>query len=89
LPYSKQAWQQNVLAAIHSAASHGLHRCQRQLFSATDRTFLIARLATDETYREIPEIVAELRTLEQKVTKITKNLDGILHQLKIGWASES
>jgi len=52
-------------------------------FSATDRTFLIARLATDETYREIPEIVAELWTLEQKATKITKDLDGILRQLKL------
>ena len=45
--------------------------------------------ATDETYREISEIVAELRTLEQKATKITKDLDRILHQLKIGRASES
>src|SRR6266481_5386163 len=44
LPDSKQAWQQNVLAARHSAASHGLHRCQRQLFSARNRTFLIAGL---------------------------------------------
>ena len=78
-----------MLAARHSAASHGLHRCQRQLFSATDRTFLIARLATDETYREIPEIVAELKNLEQKATKITKELDGIVQQLKVSAASES
>jgi hypothetical protein len=33
------------------------------------------------TYREIPEIVAELRSLEQEATKITKELDGILHLL--------
>jgi type I restriction enzyme M protein len=37
--------------------------------------------ATDETYREIPEIVAELKRLEQKATKITKELDGIIQQL--------
>ena len=40
-------------------------------------------IATDETYREIPQIVAELRTLEQKATKITKELDGILKQLNL------
>jgi type I restriction enzyme M protein len=39
--------------------------------------------ATDETYREIPEIVTELKHLEQKATKITKELDGILRQLKL------
>jgi type I restriction enzyme M protein len=39
--------------------------------------------ATDETYREIPEIVTELRTLEQKAAKITKDLDGILRQLNL------
>ena len=39
--------------------------------------------ASDETYREIPEIVTELRGLEQKATKITKELDGILQQLKL------
>lgn len=39
--------------------------------------------ATDETYREIPEIVSELRGLEQKVTKITKELDGILQHLNL------
>jgi len=37
--------------------------------------------ATDETYREISEIVSQLPTLEQKAAKITKELDGILHQL--------
>ena len=36
--------------------------------------------ATDETYREIPEIAAELKNLEQKATKITKELDGILQR---------
>jgi len=44
--------------------------------------------ATDETYREIPEIVTELRNLEKKATKITKELDGILQQLKVSAASE-
>src|SRR5437763_9460790 len=39
--------------------------------------------ATDETYRDISEIVTELRSLEQKATKITKELDGILQQLKV------
>src|SRR5437867_8343055 len=39
--------------------------------------------ATDETYREIPEIVAELKNLEQKATQIGKELDGILNQLKL------
>ena len=39
--------------------------------------------ATDETYREIPEIVAELRSLEQKATKIEEELDGILSQLNV------
>ncbi|MGH7984141.1 MAG: N-6 DNA methylase [Candidatus Udaeobacter sp.] len=39
--------------------------------------------ATDETYREIPEIVTELKGLEQKATKITKELDRILQQLKL------
>jgi type I restriction enzyme M protein len=39
--------------------------------------------ATDEIYREIPEIVTELRSLEQKATKITKELDGILQQLRL------
>jgi type I restriction enzyme M protein len=37
--------------------------------------------ATDETYREIPEIVTELKNLEQKATRITKELDGILQRL--------
>ena len=45
--------------------------------------------ATDETYREIPEIVAELKNLEQKATKITKELDGILRQLRVSAASKS
>jgi type I restriction enzyme M protein len=39
--------------------------------------------ATDETYREIPEIVSEMRSLEQKAAKITKDLDGILQQLNL------
>jgi type I restriction enzyme M protein len=39
--------------------------------------------ATDEIYREIPEIVTELKALEQKATKITKELDGILQQLNL------
>jgi type I restriction enzyme M protein len=39
--------------------------------------------ATDETYREIPEIVTELRNLEQKATKITKDINGILTRLGI------
>ena len=39
--------------------------------------------------REIPEIVAELKNLEQKATKITKELDGIVQQLKVSAASES
>jgi type I restriction enzyme M protein len=45
--------------------------------------------ATDETYREIPEIVAELRSLEQKATRITKDLDGILRQLNISAEEKS
>ena len=45
--------------------------------------------APDETYREIPEIVAELKNLEQKATKITKELDGILRQLRVSAASKS
>ena len=44
--------------------------------------------ATDETYREIPEVVAELRSLEEKATKITKDLDGILQQLKLSTNSK-
>src|SRR5262249_31587442 len=39
--------------------------------------------ATDQTYREIPEIVTELKGLEQKSTKIAKELNGILQQLKL------
>ncbi len=39
--------------------------------------------ATDETYREIPEIVTELKDLEQKATNISKELDGILRQLNL------
>ena len=39
------------------------------------------RAATDETYREIPEIVTELKNLEQKATKVTKELHGILQRL--------
>ena len=39
--------------------------------------------ATDETYREIPEIISEMRKLEQKAAKITKDLDGILQQLNL------
>jgi len=45
--------------------------------------------ATDETYREIPEIVAELRSLEQKATRITKDLDGILRQLNLSAEEKS
>ena len=45
--------------------------------------------ATDETYRDIPEIVSELRTLEQKATKITKELDGILGQLNLSTGGKS
>ena len=37
--------------------------------------------ATDETYREIPEIVAELRQHEQKAAEVGKELDRILRQL--------
>jgi type I restriction enzyme M protein len=45
--------------------------------------------ATDETYREIPEIVAELKGLEQKATKVTNELDAILQQLNLSVASKS
>jgi type I restriction enzyme M protein len=45
--------------------------------------------ATDETYRAIPEIVSELRSLEQKATKITKELDGILRQLNLSAGGKS
>ena len=45
--------------------------------------------ATDEAYREIPEIVAELRSLEQKATRITKDLDGILLQLNLSAEEKS
>ncbi len=39
--------------------------------------------ASAEEYREIPEIVAEMRGLEQKAAKVTKELNGILKQLKL------
>jgi type I restriction enzyme M protein len=39
--------------------------------------------ATDETYREIPEIVAELRQHEQKAAEVGKELDRILRQLNL------
>src|SRR6266496_437526 len=45
--------------------------------------------ATDETYREIPEIVAELRQQEQKAAEITKDLDGILQQLNLSAEEKS
>jgi type I restriction enzyme M protein len=39
--------------------------------------------ATEETYRQIPEIVAELREYEQRAAKVTKELNGILKQLGV------
>ena len=39
--------------------------------------------ATDETYREIPEIVAELRQHEQKAAEVGKDLERILQQLNL------
>jgi type I restriction enzyme M protein len=39
--------------------------------------------ASAEEYREIPEIVAELRILEQKASKTAKELNGILKQLNL------
>ena len=39
--------------------------------------------ATDETYREIPEIVAELRQHEQKAAEVGKELDRVLQQLNV------
>ena len=39
--------------------------------------------ATDETYREIPEIVAELRQHEQKASEVGKELDRVLRQLHL------
>jgi type I restriction enzyme M protein len=42
-----------------------------------------AGAATDETYREIPEIVAELRQHEQKAAEAGKELNRILQQLNL------
>src|SRR5437870_3062545 len=39
--------------------------------------------ATDETYREIPEIVAELRQHEQKAAEVSKELDRVVRQLNL------
>src|SRR5438093_3798544 len=39
--------------------------------------------ATDETYREIPEIVAELRQHEQKAAEVIKELDRVLRKLNL------
>ncbi|MBI4024007.1 MAG: N-6 DNA methylase [Verrucomicrobia bacterium] len=39
--------------------------------------------AADETYREIPEIVAELRQHAQEATKVTRELDRILKQIGV------
>src|SRR5213593_107695 len=39
--------------------------------------------ATDEIYREIPEIVAELRQHEQKAAEVGRELERILEQLNV------
>ena len=39
--------------------------------------------ATDETYREIPEIVAELRQHEEKAAEVGKELDRIFRQISL------
>jgi len=69
--------------------------CQGMCSDSRERTSAVQGKSTTsfvrlpKERREIPEIVAELKNLEQKATKITKELDGIVQQLKVSAASES